>query len=179
MCPNASGNTPTIYTAGPSALNASLSWTLQGSISTTALQKSMLTSAYTNSTHSATTIMSFPVAASTSYVLHCEGLWMAAASGYFGFGITGPSSPTLVTYSFVKTNTITSGAPSELEYDSTGSSYPTGIGEAAVGTASTDMRWALDTGFTNGSTAGTLALTGVSASSDTLTIEAGSYCTIQ
>jgi hypothetical protein len=174
----------TLAGTGPANNNMMPSYTALSSSSTTqsfvqAQQKTMLTSPYTNSTTSATTIMSFSVDASTSYVMTCHGLWKSASGGYFGFGMTGPSTPTLVTYSFVKTNTLSSAAPTRLEYDGTGSSYPTGIGETAVSTAATDMAFDIVIGFTNGSTGGTLAITGLTVSSDTLTVESGSWCQMQ
>jgi hypothetical protein len=168
--------------AGPANNNMMKSYTSGASTTESfvqASQKTMLTSAYTNATTSATTIMSFAVDASTSYVLRCHGLWKSATGGYFGFGMTGPTTPTLVTYNFVKTNTLSSAAPTRLEYNGSGASYPTGIGETAVSTAATDMAFDMEIGFTNGTTAGTLAITGLTVSADTLTVEAGSFCVMQ
>ena len=150
-----------------------------GSVSAIPVQKAMLASAYTNATASATTIMSFSVAASTSYALHCHGLYKAAASGYFGFTLSGPASPGLATYDFDKATTIASNAVTYLDYPATGTSYPAGIGETAVTTAATDMPWDLTVGFTNGSAAGTLAVQGLTVASDALTVEAGSWCQLQ
>jgi hypothetical protein len=41
------------------------------------------------------------------------------------------------------------------------------------------MPWELQIGFTNGTTAGALAIQGQTISTNTLTVEAGSACTIQ
>lgn len=130
----------------------------------------VLAATYTNATTSATPVLSIPVNASMSYTVSCHGVWKAAASGEWSFGITGPVSPALVTYSFTKTNALCSAAPTPLEYDGTGSSYPTVIGATPVGTAATDMAFDVVVGFTNGTTAGTLAITGLTISTDTMTV---------
>jgi len=41
------------------------------------------------------------------------------------------------------------------------------------------MPWNLEIGYTNGTTAGTLAIQGQTISTNTLTVEAGSYCQMQ
>lgn len=147
----------------------------QGPAGTSAL-KVILTSAYTNATATASTIMSFSVSASTSYTVHCHGLYKAATSGKFAFTLTGPS-PVLVTYDFLQTTTLSSNAPTFKDFPATGTTYPAGIG-SVVSTAATDMPFDLSIGFTNGTTAGTLAIQGLTVAGDTLTVEAGSYCQI-
>lgn len=143
-------------------------------------RKSMIASgaAYTNATATPSTVFSFTVDASTSYTVYCKGLYKAATGGAFTFGLTGPTTPTLVTYDYRNTTALSSGAPTFLDFPATGSSYPTGINTTAVTTAATDMPFEITIGYTNGTTAGTLAITGATLSTNTLTIEAGSFCTI-
>jgi hypothetical protein len=93
--------------------------------------------------------------------------------------VTGPASPTTFSYSFVKTNTLSGATPTPLEYDGTGTSYPTAIAETAVGTAATDMKFAFDAVINNGANAGNVVIEGLTVSTDTLTVEAGSQCTWQ
>ena len=139
-------------------------------------RKSMLTSAYTNATATASTITSFTVDASTSYTIDCKGLYKAATGGAFTFTMTGPASPTLVTYNFRPATALVSNAPTFLDYAATGSTYPSAVNTTAVTTAATDMPYELTIGFTNGTTAGTVAIQGATISTNTLTVEAGSYC---
>jgi hypothetical protein len=74
---------------------------------------------------------------------------------------------------------LSSGAPTFYDVNATGASYPSAVGSGAVTAAATDMPWELQIGFTNGTTAGTLAIQGQTISTNTLTVEAGSACTIQ
>jgi hypothetical protein len=117
------------------------------------------------------------VDASASYTVQCLGLYKAASGGNFTFGLTGPTTPTLVTYSFRPAVALASNAPTFAEYEATGSSYPTTVNTTAVTTAATDMSFEITLGYTNGTTAGTLAITAATLSTNTLTVEAGSWCT--
>ena len=138
----------------------------------------LLTSVYTNATATPSTIFAFPIAASQSGTLHCHGLYKAAASGYFGLTVTGPASPTAITYEFRKGTAIASAALTELDYPGTGTSYPTSVGATAVTTAATDMPWDFYQQFVNGTTAGNFVIEGYTVSTDTLTVEIGSSCQI-
>jgi hypothetical protein len=142
------------------------------------LGKNQSTTTYTNATGTPSTIWSFPVAASTNYYIHCEGVYKAASGGAFELTVTGPSSPTNVSYSFRPTVALSSAAPTDLVYASTGSSYPSALNATAITTAATDMPFTLDFNLNNGTTAGTLAIQGNTISTDTLTVEIGSTCTI-
>lgn len=141
--------------------------------------KVMLSSPYTNSTTSPTAIWSsIPVLASTNYVIHCQGEWKAAASGYFAITVVGPASPTNVNYNFTKCNTLAANACTNLTFNATGSTYPTSIGTTAVGSAATDMPFDFTINLNNGTTAGNISITGFTVSTDTLTVETGSACTV-
>ena len=141
--------------------------------------KTWLESAFTNATVTATTFLSFTLDASTTYAIHCHGVYKVAASGYFALLIAGPASPTRVTYDFNVGTAISSNAVTYLDFPGTGTATPVALNLTAVTTAATDMPWDLTIGYINGTTAGTLALEAFTVSTDTLTIEAGSYCTIQ
>ena len=65
----------------------------------------MLASNYTSSSSTPSTIISFSVVANATNLYHCHGLWQQAnTSGYFGFGMTGPASPTSIVWDFQKEN---------------------------------------------------------------------------
>lgn len=129
----------------------------------TPIIKSVLASNYTNSSSTPSTIISFSVVANATNVYHCHGLWQQAnTSGYFGFSMTGPASPTSVVWDFQKENNVSSNSPTLLWYNGNGTSYPTSIAATGAGIASTDLSWDLTVSMTNGSTAGTVAFQGYS-----------------
>jgi hypothetical protein len=170
--------------AGPANNNMMKSYSAISSNNTTesflqAPRKAMLSSAYTNATATASTILSFTVDASTSYVVRCHGTYKAATGGAFVLTVTGPATPTLVQYDFMPAVGLASGTPTFYDVNATGSAYPSAVGSGAVTTAATDMPWNLELGYTNGTTAGTLAIQGQTISTNTLTVEAGSYCQMQ
>jgi hypothetical protein len=133
--------------------------------------------AYTNATATPSNIFTFAVDASTSYTILCKGVYKAAATGAFTMGVTGPVTPTLVTYDFRLATALASNAPTFLDYTATGTAYPTSVNTTAITTAATDMPFEITFGYTNGTTAGTLAITGATIGTATLTVEAGSWCT--
>lgn len=137
------------------------------------------TSTYTTTSSTPSTIMAVAVSPALSYAIHCRGLWQAASSGEFTLTLTGPSSPTLVTYHFNKCNTISSNSCTYLDYVGTGTSYPSNVGATAVGTANQDMPWELTIGFTAGSSGGSFFVQGSTTGMHQLTVEAGSFCTEQ
>lgn len=139
-------------------------------------RKSMLTTAYTNATTTASTIWSFSVDASTSYTITCKGLYKAATGGVFSLTVTGPASPTLVTYDYGPAINLAANAPTFADYNGTGAAYPTGVDTTAVTAAATDLPFSISFGFTNGVTAGTFAIQGSTLVTNTLTVEAGSFC---
>jgi hypothetical protein len=174
----------TLPGTGPSVNNQTFSLAaLSSSQSTVSLvpmvRKSQLSSAYTNSTATASTIWSFSVDASATYTVHCHGLYTAASGGAFVLTLTGPASPGTVTYDFQATTGLSSGAPTFYTVVGTGSSYPGAVGSPALTTATTDMPFDINVEFVNGTTAGTLAIQGRTISTDTLTLEIGDACTIQ
>ena len=143
-------------------------------------QTASITSAYTNATTGATNItgLSFAVAASTIYNLHCYGLAKAASTGGLELTVTGPSTPTNVSYSYHEEVTLSAGVPTYNDFVGTGTSYPSGVGVAYT-TTTTDMPFDFWMQFSNGSTSGTLQLQGKSAAAVTTTVEIGATCTLQ
>ncbi|HEY1808852.1 MAG TPA: hypothetical protein VGG42_09835 [Acidobacteriaceae bacterium] len=139
-------------------------------------RKFVLSAAYTNATATGTTIFTIPVLASTSYTIHCAGLYKAASGGAFTLGTAGPASPTLVTYNYVNQTALSTAAPTYLNYNGTGTSYPTGLDTTAVTTAATYMPFDFTLMLTNGTTAGNVTVTGATISTNTLTVAPGSYC---
>lgn len=140
------------------------------------LGKSQLTSTYTNATATPSTIWSFAVAISTNYQITCTGIYKTASGGAFELTVTGPTA-TNASYSFRPTVGLTSNVPSDLVYAATGTSYPSGINATAVTTAATDMPFIIEFNLNSGGN-GTLAIQGNTISTDTLTVETGSTCTI-
>jgi hypothetical protein len=140
------------------------------------LQRAVITSAYTNSTTTPSNVtgLSFTLAKNSTYFLNCALVYKAASTGGLKILFTGPASPSLVTYSLTEgLSATTTGNTS-----TTGTVYSTVLG-AAVTTATTDFPGEVTGVITTGSTAGTLQLQAQSAAAATLTIEAGSACTLQ
>jgi hypothetical protein len=178
-------NLPTTLTSGTAITNANLTTPTLGVATATSvngqyLNRSLLTSAYTNATISATTIMSFAVAASTNYVMHCHGLYKTSStSGHPTWTISGPASPTGMTYDFQLETNLSSGAATTYTVLGTGTAYPAAVGPASL-TVATDLVFDVNIGFRNGTTAGTLALQMTSSSTSyTMTVEAGSWCNLE
>jgi hypothetical protein len=139
-------------------------------------------SAYTNATTSFTSVvggsgqtLSFSVEASTNYYMTCSILWSAsAATAGPKFQITGPSSPTAVQYSVLQAVTATT--------DGTAGAVAFSTSLNASGTtvvASTNEPASINMGLVNGSTAGTVTVQAAAQGTGTVTIQPGSYCTLQ
>ena len=164
--------------------NNALSFSATASNITTAsfvpiTRKSILTSQYSNATATPSTIWSFSVDASTNYQVECQGIYKAASGGAFELTLTGPASPTNVSYTFTPEVNLASNTGTYLDYESgVATTYPTSINTPAVTAAATDMSFTIIIGLNNGTTAGTLAIQGNTISTNTLNIEIGSTCTI-
>ena len=148
------------------------------------MQQTAITSgsAYTNATTGFTSVvgssgqtLSFSVEASTNYVMNCQILWSAsAATAGPKFQFTGPASPTAVQYS------VTTGVTATTTGDAGATAFSTSLNASgATVTASTLIPSELSLGLVNGTTAGTVTLQAAAQGTGTLTIEPGSYCTLQ
>lgn len=140
-------------------------------------QTAVLSSAYTNATTSATNVtgLSFALEVTTTYTLSCHLIYQAAATGGLNINFTGPGSPTKVTYGLNYFTTATAANSSAT----TGSTFATVVGGTVIGTAATDFTADLNGAIINGANSGTLQLQAKSNAAVTLTIEAGSSCTLQ
>lgn len=139
------------------------------------VQKTMLTTTYTNATTTPSNIpsLSFAAAVSTSYSLTCH-LYYQASAGTAGLDITvtGPASPTNVFYSYDEDSTSTS-----LQ-NSVASAFGTKLtGNAAV-TATTNLHATVTLGLINGSNVGTVQVQGSATGAGTVTVQPGSFCQV-
>ena len=144
-------------------------------------QMAMITSDYTNATTSLTNVtgLSFSIDASTNYYMSCKLIWQGSATtATLVLSTTGPASPTKVSAMF-QTDT-TSGAGAVIFDNATdGTTFGFTLGPTAIVTTAADLSGRLDMGVVNGSTAGTLQLQAKSNGAGTVTIRAGSFCTLQ
>lgn len=135
---------------------------------------------YTNATGSATNVtgLSFPIAASTNYLISCKLIYQGSATTTtMTLTSTGPASPTKVTGQTVMDTTAGSGAAFfSGAFDGTTFGFTAGPPTAIVTTA-TDLYSTLDVGIINGVTAGTWQLQATNGTG-TLTIKQGSSCRI-
>ena len=139
----------------------------------------ILTSAYTNATTSMTSItgLSFPVNAGTNYVVTCQLMFKGSAStAGMDLQFTGPSSPTVVTINLVETTTSEASA---VLYSNSTNAFGSPVGPSSLGSTSVDMPATITLGLVNGSSSGTVQLQAKANGTGTVTIEAGSFCTMQ
>lgn len=140
-------------------------------------QMLILTSAYTNATTTFSTVaggqtFSFPVKANTNYTVDCHLYYQAAATGGLNIQFTGPAAPTQLRYAI--------NAPLSVNANNTAtaSAFATSLG-AVVTTATTDFDATVTAGIVNGANAGTVTLQAKSSAAVNLTIQPGSYCSVQ
>lgn len=131
----------------------------------------MLDSAYTNSTVTASNLIGIAVAPNVHYAGYCQLNYKAAASGGLVVSWTDPASPF---YLISSLNQSLSVSTVNLQSGFNGSAQ--GV---AVTTANTDLPARIDFSFRNGGGAGTLQLKAASTAAVTLTVEEGSYCWAQ
>lgn len=128
----------------------------------------------TTTTFADVTGLTFPVSASTSYSIDCRLSYTSAATTTaLQLALNGPASPTAMRYTVEMSTTATA------RHNSSQSAYDTVVNPATGGGA-TALPARLQGTLEVGSTGGTLALrmrTEVNASA--VTIQRGSYCTLQ
>jgi hypothetical protein len=159
------------------AADTGLLWTCKGN--TWQLPaKLILTSPYTNASSSMTNVtgLSFPVAASTNYALICYLVYQVTSGTTVAqFQFTGPSAPSSIVYTAqfqTAPNTPAFSVPAAA------TAFSSALGASSIST-STNLTTILYLGIINGSNAGTVQLQGAAQVTGTLTIAAGSWCTIQ
>lgn len=139
-------------------------------------QAGILTSTYTNATTTASNItgLSFSAKASTNYTMDCS-LYYQGSAGTAGLDITvtGPASPTSVFYSYEEDATATT------VQESVANAFSTKLVGAAAVTATTNLPAHVTMGLRNGSNAGTVQVQGSATGAGTVTVQAGSFCTLQ
>lgn len=135
-----------------------------------------VTTTYTNATttFSNVTGLSFPVAASTNYHAVCRITWQGSATTTGPkYQWTGPASPTAVAASInsiVTASTFTTASAV---------AFSSAMANAGTITATTNFTDIVDLGLINGTTAGTLQLQAAANGVGTLTIQPGSWCSVQ
>lgn len=133
-----------------------------------------VTTTYTNATTTPSNIagLSFPVAASTDYSMHCWMGWSASANtAGLDITITGPASPTLVVYSYTETQ---NGAVTPQSNDT--ASFGTKLTGTASLTATQGIA-VIDMTLLNGTNAGTVQVQGSATGTGTITVNQNGYCT--
>lgn len=135
-----------------------------------------VTSAYTNATttFSNVTNLSFAVVASKNYKATCRITWQGSASTAGPkYQFTGPAAPTAVAVGMnsVVTATTTTAASAVA--------FSSPVANAGTVTATTNFTDTIDIGLVNGANAGTVQLQAAANGVGTLTIQPGSYCSVQ
>lgn len=139
-------------------------------------------SAYTNATTTFSSVvggagqtLSFSVEASTNYILDCFLVWSASASTAGPkWQITGPASPTNV---LIGASGGTGAAAFGDAVVTAFSSAITAFGTA--GATATNFVSYINMGLINGANAGTVTLQAAANGAGTVTIQPGSFCTLQ
>lgn len=138
--------------------------------------------AYTNATTGFTSVvgssgqtLSFSVEASTAYVMDCTLIYQSSVSTAGPkFQMTGPASPTSVAIAVSgATNTTAIGDGVVVAF----STPITSLGTA--GATATNFPVTVTMGLNNGTNAGTVTVQAAANGTGTLTIQPGSYCTLQ
>lgn len=173
----ASANSRT-YTLGDNGGNGSFNVfsSIPSSVQQPPLTVFLTGSAYTNATttFSNVTGLAFPVAASTNYHAICRITWQGSA-GTTGpkYQFTGPASPTAVA---VGMNSIVT-ATTVITASAT--AFSSAVANSGTVTTATNFTDTVDVSVLNGVNAGTVQLQAAANGAGTLTIQPGSYCTVQ
>jgi hypothetical protein len=174
-----SGGQPQVGIVETTDSSSSTSHTILVQSRAPAALRAILTSAYTNSTTAMTNVtgLSFPLDANTNYTVACQLMFKGSATtAGMDLQFTGPSSPTAVTISLVETTT--SGASAAL-YAASTNAFSAPVGPNALGTTAADMPANVTLGLINGPSPGVIQLQAKANGSGVVTIEAGSFCTMQ
>ena len=151
--------------------DASGTYLLDSTIASTV--RTILTSAYTNATTTASNVtgLSFSAAANTNYSWTCD-LYFQGSAGTAGLDITvtGPASPTNVFYSYDEESGVTSA------HSGVASAFATKIAGNASVTGTKNLHARVTLGLINGANAGTVQLQGSATGAGTVTIQPGSFC---
>jgi len=134
------------------------------------------TGSYTNATttFSNVTGLSFAVAASTNYHGICRITWQGSA-GTTGpkYQFTGPAAPTAVAVGMNSVVTATT------VIEAAAVAFSSAVANTGTITTATNFTDTVDVGVVNGTNAGTVQLQAAANGAGTLTIQNGSYCTVQ
>ena len=119
--------------------------------------------------------LSFSVEANTKYVMNCTLYYqVSATTANLSIAITGPASPTFVTYSLFDTDTATGVAESGVA-----TSFATTLSGSGTSTATTNFPATVTMGLSNGVNAGTVQVQAGAVGTGNSTIQTGSWCQLQ
>jgi hypothetical protein len=119
--------------------------------------------------------LSFSVEASTKYVMTCTLYYqVSATTANLSIAITGPASPTFVSYSLFDTDTATGVAESGVA-----TSFATTLSGSGTSTATTNFPATVTMGLSNGVNAGTVQVQAGAVGTGNSTIQTGSWCQLQ
>lgn len=139
-------------------------------------QIAMATSVFTNATTTPSNVtgLSFTVAASRNYTMDCQIYYQgSAATAGLDIAVTGPAASTSIFYSYEEDSTGTG------VQESVASAFGTKLVGNATVTATTNLPAHITMGLRNGVNAGTVQVQGSATGAGTVTIQPGSYCSIQ
>ena len=153
-----------------------VTWALSSSVSTQncgGAPTQYLATNYTNATTTFSNLLAFTAAASTSYTMTCNLVYSAsAATAGPKIEITGPASPTAVTYSY-------EGATGATAFSgASATAFSSSLSIGASVTTTTPMPFQVTMSLINGTTAGTVQVLAAAQGTGTLTIYAGSSCEV-
>jgi hypothetical protein len=135
----------------------------------------MTTGTYTNATTTPSNItgLTFAVLANTNYRMTCNLYFQGSVNtAGLDIAITGPSAPTTVFYSLDEDST------SATNINSVASSFGTKLVAQNI-TATTNFHAMVTMGLRNGANAGNIQVQGSATGAGTVTVQPGSFCTLQ
>ena len=119
--------------------------------------------------------LSFSVEANTNYVMSCMLYYqVSATTNNLIVAITGPSTPTGVTYSFFDPNTATA-----IGVSAVATAFASTLSGAGTSVATTNLPATITMGLRNGANAGTVQVQAGSTGTGSSTVQAQSWCQLQ
>jgi hypothetical protein len=119
--------------------------------------------------------LSFAVEANTRYVLSCTLYYqVSATTANLSIAITGPASPTFVSYSLFDGDTAT-----QIGANLVATAFASTLSGSGTSTATTNFPATVTMGLSNGANAGTVQVQAGAAGTGNSTIQTGSFCQLQ
>lgn len=134
-----------------------------------------VTASYTNATTTFSSVpnLSFPVSAGANYYVECEIVWQGSANTTGAkYQWTGPASPSAVV------SGATFGITATTSGNAAAVAFSSAMANTGTITTATNFHDVVRLSLINGATAGTVQLQAAANGVGTLTIQAGSSCTL-